>query len=383
MNAQQIQRRRAVWRTMVGVAAAVAAAGCGGGSDDVTPAVTPPAVTPSPPSPTVAANCPPFTSGTLRLIEPRSDAGGIDALTGTATVDAAALTVSDDAGATTLTAAGTCRYTADGGNSDFTVSSGGFVVGRSRAGAAHRLTLAFPEQTVPLADLAGTWNVLAFERTGDATGTYLAEGGTITLDAAGAFTERTLCPGVTACLPTETANLPSLTVRAGGGFDLRPADLSYTDRAFAYRNGTAMVLVVLAGNGSFGIWTRQQALPLPIVGVEYVNVSYAVDPTLNAIAPNLNQQQVESLDAAASRYTRISHTVGDTDHHRETVTINTPRTGYAVRTGATQEPVLDGTPPTVVVQPFTSLGVNGMGMTVLHLPVPGRFMLSVMSPAQP
>ena len=55
-----------------------------------------------------------------------------------------------------------------------------------------RLGLAFPEQAIPVADLAGDWQMLGFERN-DTSGLYEAVAGSATIAASGAYTYTRYC----------------------------------------------------------------------------------------------------------------------------------------------------------------------------------------------
>jgi hypothetical protein len=352
-------------------AAACALTACGGGSDD---APSPP---PPPPPPEVSPTCPTLTSGTYRVIVPQmanageyaTDTMHINAVTGVTTA------TNDPTDVGQLTPTGTCTFSGSSGG-EIVVSSAGVVVFRSEEDGVMRLGLAFREQAIPLADLAGDWQLLGFERS-DTTNLYEAVAGAGTLAAGGAFTLTRECPDVMTCstsIPAMSINLTANTT--AGGFNLVNSTENWTDRVFAYRAGSDLMLVALAGNGSFSLWTPQRSLTLPTVGSRAASWGMWTNPSLvsaNAVSPS--DFTNGAGDVATGSFTRVSNL----DGHSETLLINTPNAGMSFRPETTATTTGGAT---VTVREFASLPLRGMGVAALSLPTlgGGAYFLSVTTP---
>jgi hypothetical protein len=137
---------------------------------------------------------------------------------------------------------------------------------------------------------------------------------------------------------------------ADGGFDvLNAATNGLNGRMFAYRAGGGELTMVLVGSaGNFNFLTKQRTLSLPPVGRVITNVGPSIGQNL---------------------------TIGGTNDHTETVTINTPRNGYTFRTAAAAVPATDNT--TVNVLEFTALVLRVMGMNPVVLLAAKILVLSV------
>jgi hypothetical protein len=138
------------------------------------------------------------------------------------------------------------------------------------------------------------------------------------------------------------------------------------------------MLVGVAGDGSFGVWTRKRTNGLPTVGTVAGNWNLSLDNQLLG-NPALGEvtNHIDTVDAALGTYTRTQATVGANDAHGESLAINSPRDGYLFRAAATA-PAADGS--TATIREFTGLGLRGMGMTALTLPSLGWYMFSVAQP---
>jgi hypothetical protein len=349
--------------------AACAMTACGGGSDDA------PAPPPGPPgeSPTCSA----LHSGTYRVIVPQmanagefsTDTMNIDAVTGVTTA------TNDPADVGQLTPTGNCTFTGSSGG-EVVVSSGGVAVFRSEEGGAMRIGLAFRVQAVPVADVAGDWQMLGFERDGPA-GTYVAVGAGATVSATGAWTFTRYCPDVKTCSVSLPAMSINLSAHPGGGFNLVNSTEGWTDRVFAYRADTGdLMLVALASNGSFSLWTQQRTNTLPTAGSRQTSWGVWTNPSLvSANAPSLSDFTNGAGDTAAGSWTRVS----DLDGHSETLFANNPRAGMTFRAEGTATTTSGAS---VVVREFASLPLRGMGLSALSLPTlgGGAYFLSVTPP---
>lgn len=352
-------------------AAACALAACGGGSDD---APSPP---PPPAPPAVSPTCRALHSGTYRVIVPQmgsapgefsTDTMHINAVTGVTTA------TNDPTDVGQLTPTGNCTFSGSNGG-EVVVSSGGVAVFRSNEGGVMRLGLAFPEQTIPVADLAGDWQMLGYER--GAAGTYAADSGAATLSATGVFTMTRYCPDVKTCLATLPTDNVSLRLNPAGGFDQVNTTANWTARHFAYRAASGdLMMANISGNGSFSLWTQQRTLTLPTAGSRTASWGLWVDPSMvSANARSLSDFTNGAGDAATGSFTRVSNI----DGHAETLFINNPHAGMSFRAEGTATATNGAS---VVVREFASLPLRGMGVSALSLPTRsgGAYFLSVTVP---
>jgi hypothetical protein len=140
---------------------------------------------------------------------------------------------------------------------------------------------------------------------------------------------------------------------------------NWTDRAFAYRaGGGELMLVGIAGNGSFSVWTRQRTNGLSAPGDKSKTWGLWIN-TANASTSAVSENAFTTLsnDPAAGSWLRQS----DIDGHQETLFANNPRAGYTHRPAATAQ----GNSGPVDVREFTSLFLRGTGLSVLWLPAVG------------
>lgn len=354
-------------------AALATLAACGGGSDDAPSASPPP---PSAPPPAVSPTCSALHSGTYRVVMPQmANAGEYSTSTVTLNALTGAITDSTPGGGAQLTSTGNCTFTM-GSNGEVVVSTAGVLVFRSEEAGGVRLGLAFPEQTIALADLAGDWQMLGYERD-DTSGLYAAVAGSATLSAGGGVTVTRYCPDVKNCLatvPTATINLSPV---AGGGFNVVNSTENWTDRLFAYRAASGdLMLVDLAGNGSFSLWTQQRTNGLPAAGSRAVSWGLWTNPSLvSANAPSLSDFTNGASDAGTGSWTRVSNL----DGHSETLFANNPHAGMTFRAEGTATTTSGST---VVVREFASLPLRGMGLSALSLPslAGGAYFVSVTPP---
>jgi hypothetical protein len=321
--------------------------------------------------PTVAAqatSCASLRSGTYRTLDPHEsvdDPAGESLLLN---IDAAALTATDtgqgnDTAVTQLTAVtgSPCSFTFPGdyGTGTALVSTGGMIVVRTPSVTGPiRTSFIVPNQTVPLARLAGNWNFITYQRTYDTPTSPLTAGnGTAVLDASGNFLSGTVCNGLT-CTPAVATDLPAaLTVDANGGFD--SADSPGPDRLFAViaDNGAKTIFMLFPGEGGISVLTQQQTLTLPAVGSVTNYWDFDVGSGAFEWAPANNADggasaladysiTVTSVDTAAQSYTRLRAS----DQRVDTFLINNPRDGVRNR-------VANGTVSATFAMPLAGWGV--------------------------
>ena len=334
-----------------------------------------------------ATNCKALRSTTYRIVVPQYS-GDLSSQTTQLSIDAKTLKVTNLSSGVvdTWQANGDCRFIANAGTSapvDVVVTPAGLLVGRPyvETEAQYRLAVGFPEQAHTLAELAGDWNGMGRELlsgTGTADATYAGFTGDFGVSSAGAVTAANFCVGtLTTCSPQTDAmafSLNATVTPATGGFDMSIAGSS-TRRAYAYRAGGGELLVLAYGPaGSFTFWTRKADGVLPDAGSAVS--SWGLPSNTNGVAGTLADAAFTNNAGSGNSYTRLSLI----DGHTETLQINTPRSGYAFRAQGT---ATNNANATVTVNEFTALGLRGMGLSALWMPVQGTGGGVYLSPNKP
>ena len=326
-----------------------------------------------------AANCASLRSGRYRVVV--NTDGGTGPATGVITVNAPALTFVDTLGATeTLVVTGPCSYTNEDGG-EVVVNKAGIIMSRVAAvsGPLQGAVL-FPEQSHSVAELAGVYNTMAFDRTA-AGGPIHLTSSTLTLDATGKLTAINFCDDLRTCVAATAATLPDLTFAssAGGGFTVTNTTAGFVDRAFAYRaGGGELMLVSLSTPGHITFATRDVAALMPPVGrVRQSNNMFLGSAYTAPAAISLSKFTVTSVDTAAGTYSRaavLNFTTGVT--RPETIQINSLRSGYAHRLGPVTVMNSDGSFSST--SEFISVTMRGMDMSVLALPASNQMGISTL-----
>jgi hypothetical protein len=343
-----------------------------------------------------AATCPVLRSGTYRTINPQIGPVGDhgSASTGKIVVDVTAGTIAyGDGTSATVTPV-------DGSPCQFTTSTGANIVA-SPAGvlavessAPMSLAIVFPEQNIRVAELAGDWNVLGFDRA-TLTDPLRPVSRTFTLDNAGNLTITSDCADAKACVTTGLPTGVTVTANSAGGFDTHSGG-NVGSRAFAYRSGNGGIMMMfVAGDGTWGMATRARANPLPTVGT--VNLGWnvgAVNVLSNGnyqpagVAINDYNNTITAADPATGVVIRDNVTNFATTpmvSRPETIEFNSvagvARTGYRYRRPG---PVTNSAGATVNVPEFIAMNLVGMGMNAVALPgnsaTAGQFIVSVVKP---
>lgn len=333
--------------------------------------------------------CAAMRSATYRIVTPTSNATIADQA-GLAVFDAATMRITRPDGSTgTWVANGTCRFTDQGTahSADVVVSQAGVLVGRYTRdnGVTYRNFIGFAEQVHTIAELAGNWNTLGMNPV--ATG-FVGNAGSATLDAAGVLTAAATCQNnstwaVDVCASLNGALLslvPPFVADTAGGFDsIDSTTLTVTGRAFAYRAGSGVLMLVSLGkSGGFSLWTPQKDLALPEVGV--ATTSWALDMVASLTSASSTYERasvVTSVNQTAGSYGRTQKTPGTNNDHPETLFVNNPRPGFLFRDAGTSTAV-DGSLQTI--NKFTALRTQGMGFSPLLLPGLKLFEFSVAQP---
>ena len=342
-----------------------------------------------------AANCAALRSGDYRVVLFESSAAGQYA-TQVITINAATLSVDNHDGAApgTLIPVGTCRFTNANG-SELIVSQAGVVAirGKNDAGV-YRNGIAFPEQAHSVAELAGVWNSLGFERDSNTASTFHNEAATLTFGSDGKINAVTSCSDVKTCTDLIGIALPPITlsVNTAGGFNFtntNPAE-PYVDRIFAYRAGGGELMVVdISGGGSFSLWTHQRTNTLPTVGVASRSFDMSVGSNLmSAGVITESGNTIKTIDAtsAPQAFTRTvfgyfnsGTTFATWD---QSLQANQPRAGYTYRLAETGVPT-SATGVTTTTREFIALGLRGMGLSAVAIPFNNSYIVSVGQPGGP
>jgi hypothetical protein len=248
------------------------------------------------------------------------------------------------------------HYEGEFGTETALVSPAGVIVVRSPSSTGPiRTSLLVPEQVIPLAQLAGTWNYVAYVD-GENHGVLQPGNGVRVIDEAGKVVSGTECVGLI-CNPAESV-INDLTVDAAGGFDIA-GEGGAVARVFAFKTGEgAMSLYVLDPNeGGLTVLTKQVALVLPSVGKTNQNWDFTVGNGSFRWAPANNAQggasvlsdastKVTEVDVAAQSYTRVRAA----DQRSDGGTINSPRDGMRSRLAGANVPA-------TVMMPVTGTGL--------------------------
>lgn len=248
-------------------------------------------------------------------------------------IDAVALTASLNGEVAALADKGGCQYSItepDGFVNTLMVASSGMMVAYNQYpanGSERSAGIVVPEQTLPVAELAGTWNVAGWDPASDnPTPGFVAQTSEVTFDANGQVTAVSDCAGLDACV-VDPGPFPKFVANANGGFDMIE-DGASNARAFLFKTRTGRsVLVFLANDGQFLVGTRKESIALPAVGT----VSNFREFTLNGngtISALLEQSNtVTAVDATAKTVTRIRAS----DNRVDTLGYNKPRDGLRYR----------------------------------------------------
>jgi len=328
-----------------------------------------------------ASNCPALRSGSYRVVKvaPSVATGANDAVTAVQTMnfDATTLTATFGADDTWVWTAGShaCQFQAE--NADIVVSPSGVIVARALVGVdddttsdggKFRMLIGVPAQSITVAELAGTWNMIGWEaQTGSVRE---ANSGISVVDGSG-HTTGSKCfidPMNTAevsCSP-ET-DLPTYSVHAEGGFTITHGDPSdvWSMRAFAYKAGNGELMMVwLNAQGELLLSTKYRTLSLPTEGS--VSTSWNIAITDAGVAGDVLSTTTNTIASInGNTVTRHSQSGTSTVSVPQQMAYNSPRNGFLRRTPETVT-ASDGSSATVREGYFLRLA--GMGLTAYALP---------------
>jgi hypothetical protein len=319
------------------------------------------------------ASCAGYRSGKYVILSPHEVGHDASRVAHRVSVDAGRLSFVDEADSArtvrTLTAdaASPCKFSLPGdyGTVTLLVSPSGLAVANAAsANGTMRTSIVVPEQALPVADLAGAWNVIGFGH-GTATAPLEPLTATLSIDAAGKFTATAECDALTACVAVP-GPFQGFVPNANGGFDFGSA------RAFAFKtaSGKVSMLMVDKDTGSLVVAVKQAPLALPAVGdvARFWDFGVASSGLTSAVTDFVTT--VRTVDTAANAYTRERASDGRVDGF----TIDKPRTGLRYRASGT---ALTRTGTTVSLSELIAMPLPGTGISVYTSLLAGQYSLGV------
>lgn len=311
-----------------------------------------------------APSCAGLRSGKYRLLDAYTgDIGtatalvGIDALKGEYTNAGVTRTFKPSAGEA-------CRFQVDEGwGTAYVAAASGLIVLRYfETATLARTAVLLPEQSVPVRELAGKWNMLVYGAPEEDAGVPWGHAYTTeTIAENGKSLEAADCEG--AVCTVWTPNHDTFYADAAGGFSVRESETGWVKaRLFAYKTaGGKISLLGLMSNVNgeplgFFAGAKQQALSLPAVG----DTSRFWDVELNwsgVASPGDVEMSVTAVDPAAKTLTRKRKSDGRID----SFAVNSPRDGLRYRAAGSS--LLDnGT--TLNFAESTTMPLPGTGVSV-------------------
>jgi hypothetical protein len=301
-------------------AAVVALNACGGGGDSSASAPPPPAA------------CSSFTTGSYVLLDPNAPtvAQGLGVFMVNAS-NTSNPTVSIQGASDTLTNQGECRFTYSTSTATLLVSPSGVSALRYPHPTLQNQTAAaflVPLQTIPLADLAGTWNYLEYSRP-VANANYTPKSGTWTFNTTGQLTGGTICGGVSAntCTALAANAVGPITVSASSGFDF--ANLTGGNgRAYGFKKtptSQPSLFIRLDTDRGMVFATKQVALTPPAVGSASNVFDFSIQSSSATTSLVTSSTQVTAV--SGNVVTRLRPSDGRVDSY----TVNFPRDGLRLR----------------------------------------------------
>ncbi len=194
------------------------------------------------------------------------------------------------------------------------VSSSGMIVVHEEPNVAtskRQVEIALPEQTLPVAELAGTWNVAAWQPANlGKAGTAVAANAEFTVDATGQITAFKGCLGLFACVPN-SAPFGKFVTNPSGGFDVVDANGAVVNRVFLYKTlaGRKVAVGLQADN------TLSIAVPMnPLGGIargrhreQLPQSRDRREPPLDSVSPLTEDTvTITATDSAAKTVTRLA-----------------------------------------------------------------------------
>ena len=305
-----------------------------------------------------SSSCAGLRSGRYRVVDPAATDPAW--ATHIETINAATLAVTHPDNTTgTMTSTGGCTFTGADGVTAILVAKSGVAVARSPlpAPSTSRTTaILLPEQTIPLAELAGTWNLLSYNRD-NGTAPYAPGQSYFTVDTAGKFSNGFECNGLAACTGW-IAPLPGdITASTDGGFSFIDAGATNKFYVFKAADGRLVTVGLQPNNTGFWVGSKQATLTLPAVGDVNNFWDFSVNSSGFASVVTDTTTTVTAVDSVAQSYTRSRTSDGRVDGF----SINNPRSGLRYRAAGTSPITGGGTVnySEIIVLPLgASIGVS-------------------------
>jgi hypothetical protein len=260
-------------------------------------------------------DCPGFKTGTLRVLD----------LTGAKyslmKVDTTAMTVTGTDGTFPLTKNAACDYKI--GNPASTralVSRSGIVIFTSGIGTGGQVGVAFPEQKLEVAALAGNYDFVNYDVTG-----YAGFGDTVfTADGKNGLSHN--CNGYGACAD-DAQTKGRLVANANGGFDYADDPQGDHARVFAFRNASGRnFLVAQHDDGAVTVLAAKDKLALPAVS----RVAGYWQLSVNSAGLSTTVADANTITAADPVTGLVSRSFAN-DSHTDKLTYNAPYDGMRYR----------------------------------------------------
>ena len=301
-------------------------------SNDKTPAVVQTLLKP------VASTCAGLRSGSYRALD--LNVASTALASARVTVDVSALSFTGaDGQAKALKDEGSCHFSTDGGTTHLYVAKSGLaLMAKPDAQAVMRPIVLVPEQTLPVSEVAGHWNIIGYGMDDEdiATGAPTSSTPGVgysdeIMNDKGEVTSGADCLGLAACQSWTPRASDTWSADPDGGFyTIDPEYPTVKTRYFLFKgsNGqTVFFAVRVGGHGTLlAVAAKQQALSLPSVG--QIDKFWDATITGNSLAlPDDVQMTVQSVDTVAQAYTRLRSSDGRVDGF----SINQPRPGMRDR----------------------------------------------------
>lgn len=287
------------------------------------------------------ANCPAVRSVPYRIVQSNADSQVVAPDFATGKVDANTIVFS-------TTTACQAQFTSGAQTQEANFASSGVLLTSAQlTGQAPAIILGFPEQTIALADLVGTWNTVEYGIENAKMVNFYA---TVTIDAAGGVSVSE-CTGVAACV-ANPAKGSIVANTSAGGLDLRTPDGELV-RLFAFR-ADGKIMFAAGFNPGLLIAAKQSVLALPAVGSIVTSVDAQLSGTsAGTFSATTGSSTITAVDAASNAVTRTRQSDGRVD----TVVYNSPRNGLRNRLSGS----FNGASFTSLIQVPTGVGIVAFG----------------------
>ncbi|HEY4079655.1 MAG TPA: hypothetical protein VGM81_03080 [Burkholderiaceae bacterium] len=329
-------------------------------SNDKTPAVVQTLLKPA------ASACAGLRGGSYRALDLNASSTAL--ASARVTVDVSALSFTGaDGQAKTLKDEGGCHFSTDSGATHLYVAKSGLaLMAKPDAQAVLRPIVLVPEQTLPVSEVAGRWNIIGYGIDDEDIATGASASSTPgvgysdeAMNDKGEVTSGADCLGLAACESWTPRASDTWTVDPDGGFyTIDPEYPTVKTRYFLFKgsNGqTVFFAVRVGGHGTLlAVAAKQQALSLPSVG--QIDKFWDATITGSSLAlPDDVQMTVQSVDTVAQAYTRQRSSDGRVDGF----SLNQPRPGMRDRPAGSSQ-------TTGGVKKFKEnlvVPLNGLGLT--------------------